>query len=366
MMTLVAALFLFPAAGPAAPAVPEETAKAIDRGLDWLVQQQARRGYWEGNDGRYRVAMTSLAGLALLMEGSSPSEGKYAAALDKAVEWLVAQRNKDGLIDDGADPHRQYMWGHGYATLFLACVYEREGEGAPRADRVAEITRKGVRKDLEAALKKAVAFTQKAQTSRGGWGYVTAAEGNQFDELGQVVVQMQGLWAAKQAGIAVNGDTLKGGQAYLRAATLQPKGPFDPQPKEQQPQALFGSVVSAVCAGELATPEATRWLDFCPRGLPSLPREQDGMAPYGHFYYAQARYALGENKHARLAPAVKPADRLTWARYRTEVTEELLKSQNARGFWSGAGVGAVYPTATYLFVLQLDRGKVSHFRRLKD
>src|SRR5262249_59440853 len=160
MMTLVAALVLLPAAGPLPPG---ETTKAIDGGREWLVAQQNRSGSWESTDGQYGVAMTSLAGLALLMEGSSPSEGKHAVALDKAVEWLVAQQGKDGLIGDRTRD-RQYMWGHGYATPFLACVYEREGEGAPRADRVADITRKGTRKDLEPVLEKAGALTHAAQS----------------------------------------------------------------------------------------------------------------------------------------------------------------------------------------------------------
>ena len=42
--------------------------RAINRSLDYLVKEQRRQGSWEANGGTYRVAMTALAGTALLAE----------------------------------------------------------------------------------------------------------------------------------------------------------------------------------------------------------------------------------------------------------------------------------------------------------
>ena len=52
--------------------------EAVSGGLDWLVANQSRRGNWTANEGRYPTAMTALAGTALLLEGSTPTQGKYA------------------------------------------------------------------------------------------------------------------------------------------------------------------------------------------------------------------------------------------------------------------------------------------------
>src|SRR5687767_14914790 len=34
--------------------------KSVTKGLDWLVSQQKKQGYWEANGSQYRVAMTAL------------------------------------------------------------------------------------------------------------------------------------------------------------------------------------------------------------------------------------------------------------------------------------------------------------------
>ena len=49
--------------------------EAVAGGLDWLVANQSRRGNWTANEGRYPTAMTALAGTALLLEGSTPTQG---------------------------------------------------------------------------------------------------------------------------------------------------------------------------------------------------------------------------------------------------------------------------------------------------
>ena len=51
---------------------------AVHRGLDWIANSQSRLGHWTANDGRYGTAMTALAGMALLAEGSTTTQGKYA------------------------------------------------------------------------------------------------------------------------------------------------------------------------------------------------------------------------------------------------------------------------------------------------
>src|SRR5262249_8211120 len=75
-----------------------EVPKCIERGFDWLVKQQARDGHWECNGGQYPPVMTALAGMALLMEGSTLREGRFCDRLRRAVDWLVDHTRSNGLI----------------------------------------------------------------------------------------------------------------------------------------------------------------------------------------------------------------------------------------------------------------------------
>ena len=61
-----------------------KVAQAVTRALDYLAREQRRQGYWEANQGQYRVAMTALAGNALLAEGSTTTRGKYAKNIRRA------------------------------------------------------------------------------------------------------------------------------------------------------------------------------------------------------------------------------------------------------------------------------------------
>src|SRR5207244_2651257 len=105
--------------------VPSESRAAIQKGLAWVAQQQQRDGHWEASGGQYPTTMTALAGMALLMEGSTLRDGKYSSHLRKAVDWLMERSQRNGLIGNPNNPTEaaRYMYGHGFGLLFLAQVY---------------------------------------------------------------------------------------------------------------------------------------------------------------------------------------------------------------------------------------------------
>src|SRR6266542_3285779 len=113
--------------------IPEKMQAAVSKGLDWLKKNQAKDGTWSAN-GQNPVAMTSLAGLAMLMEGSTTTQGKYQDNIKRAADWLIARSNRggnrNGLIGMPENPGEsgRYMYGHGFAMLFLASAYGEEND----------------------------------------------------------------------------------------------------------------------------------------------------------------------------------------------------------------------------------------------
>src|SRR5262245_29971054 len=76
--------------------VPEKYRETIRKGLEWLVKQQYKDGHWDVQGGQYPTPMTALAGMALLMEGSTVREGKYAKNIRRAADWLMERSQKGG------------------------------------------------------------------------------------------------------------------------------------------------------------------------------------------------------------------------------------------------------------------------------
>ena len=101
-----------------------EAIRAVTKGLDYLATQQSDDGSWISGGGQaYPVAMTGLAGTALLSHGDSPTRGKYSRNVQGAIEYLVRCTTSTGLITGPSQDSGQPMHGHGFALQFLASVY---------------------------------------------------------------------------------------------------------------------------------------------------------------------------------------------------------------------------------------------------
>src|SRR5690348_8111978 len=59
--------------------LPPKYRDSVKKGLEFLKKQQAKDGHWAAQNNAYPVTMTGLAGLAMLMEGSTVREGQYSA-----------------------------------------------------------------------------------------------------------------------------------------------------------------------------------------------------------------------------------------------------------------------------------------------
>jgi hypothetical protein len=343
-----------------ADALPEKYRDAVQKGLEYVAKQQQRDGHWAGNGGAYPTTITSLCGMALLMEGSNIREGKYAENIRKAVDWLMERSQRSGLLGNPNNPTEsmRYMYGHGFSLLFLSQIYGDEEDGDRRTK-------------LEDILTRAVEFTGKAQTSRGGWGYVSSADGGGFDEGSVTITQVQALRAARNAGIAVPKSIVDKAHHYLEKCTTQHGGVIYSLAHGQafnggeRPPLTAAAIACLFNAGDYTSPLAKKWIRYCQFAIPidKSGRDSFGHWEYTHYYYSQAIYTLGEDRYAAMFPDSKPPDRLTWSRYRDVIFDYITSRQSSDGSWTQGYIGTMFTTACFLTILQLDNGTLPIYQR---
>ena len=337
--------------------VPAKYRPNVQKGLKWLVDQQNKRdGHWEAPGQGYPITMTALGGMALLCEGSTVNEGKYAKNIQKARDFLIAKSQPNGMLGNPQIPGEagRYMYGHGFALMFLSCVYGEEKDPEQR-------------KKLEDILVRAAKFSHDAQTSRGGWGYVSAKDGGNFDEGSVTITQVQALRAARNAGIKVPKEAINMAQKYLQDSTGSDGGVVYSLAHGAggggRPALTAAAISCGFSAGDYNSPTVKKWFQFCERQVPLLKGARFGHDEYTHYYYAQALYMLGDDGYAKLFPQSKEADRLSWKKYRESTFDFLKSSQSPEGYWTGSHVGPVFATACYLTIMQLDNAALPLYQR---
>ena len=352
--------------------IPEKYQAHVNKGLEWLKKTQGKDGTWSAN-GQNPVSMTSLAGLAMLMEGSTVTQGKYRDNIRSAADWLMNRSMKgggrNGLIGNPDHPGEsgRYMYGHGFAMLFLASVYGEEED-------------KDRREKLKDILTRAVIYCGSAQSTQGGWFYTSKTEGHDSDEGSVTVTQMQGIRACRDAGIPVPKEISKKGYDYLKKSTTQDggvvyslgRGGIGAPAGGGRPALTAAAIACFFAAGEYKDPNIQKWFKFCENNRVGLCAGGPGGVrmghdEYTHFYMAPSVYFLGEDGYAKLQnlPAgAKPA--YTWKTYRDNFLADICRAQSGDGSWTQGGgwsVGPVFSTAVWCTVLQLDNNCLPVFQR---
>jgi Prenyltransferase and squalene oxidase repeat len=316
---------------------------SVKRGLDWLVKDQSALGHWVADSGNlagaYPVAMTALAGTALLASGSTATQGPYAKAIRKAVDYLLLKVQTSGLIGDPETDNR-YTYGHGFAMLFLSQLLGEEED-------------KERRNELVEVLTKAVEFSGRAQTSAGGWGYVSAKALNDFDEGSTTITQVQGLRGCRNAGIVVPGEIIEKAKKYIYSCKNDDGGISYSSRNmgESRPAITAAALATLYNAGDYDSQHVPKMLEYAKQQLHTLePRGATfGHWQYTYLYYSQVVYRQGEAE---------------WGPYRDRLYERLEKTQAEDGSWKGgSSMNPVYPTACNLIMFQLDLGYLPIYQR---
>jgi hypothetical protein len=300
-----------------------------------VARTQSKLGHWTA--GSYPTAMTALAGTALTCAGSTATQGPYAKNIQLAVDYLFSMARPNGLIGNPFQDNR-YTYGHGFSMLFLSQILGEEED----MDR---------RKELMDVLEKAVEFSIRAQTESGGWGYVSAKDGNNFDEGSTTITQVQGLRGCRNAGIAVSKDAIEKAKEYIYRCK-NPDGGISYSSRNRgssRPAITAAALAALYNAGDYDSKHVPEMLEYCKK---SLHRLTDGAGSFGHWhytylYYSQVVYRQGEDE---------------WAPYRDRLYNKIVGEQNGDGSWSG-NIGPIYVTACNLIMLQLDRGFLPIYQR---
>ncbi|MHC4840097.1 MAG: prenyltransferase/squalene oxidase repeat-containing protein [Planctomycetota bacterium] len=340
--------------------ITSDLKKAVKDGLKKLSElQDDHGGFTRAGGHNVAIAITSLAGMAFVANGSTPDRGPYSKVVRKTMEYLLAKQDPNsGYFTSNTDGSR--IHGHCYATQFLTQVYGTMRNKAENAK-------------VEKAVIDAVRLIERGQTQWGGWGYIP--DDLTWDEGSTTVCAIQALRAASDAGINVKLKTIQNAVMYMQEiAEVKPivhdgvemKGYTFMYSKSSR----WNSDSYALCAAAVTTlngigiyAEGATWKEadigrIYKGGLDWLRYKFDdfitrrkkgqGSLDVSHFYYA----------HFYAAQAMWMAPKsVFFAEYYPKIRDILIEEQKRNpannGAWPSQSYGEAYTTAYALLVLQV-------------
>jgi hypothetical protein len=299
------------------------TRAAVNKGLGWLAKTVDSPGGISERGGD-SAAIVALAGLAFLANGSAPGDGPYGKECDHVLEYILKNCQESGLI---ASPnYGSPMYGHGFATLFLAEAYGMSQ-----------------RPDLKEKLQNAVRLIVTTQNNEGGWRYQPLP---QDADISVTICQIMALRAARGAGIKVPSKTIDNALDYVKKSQ-EPDGGFSYM-LTSRGSAYPRSAAGVAClyylrSGNNYDDEIKKGIAYLKARLPNAPgngaREAGGDYHffYGQYYATQAMFMYGGD---------------AWDVYWPAIKQTLLARQKPEGGWDSE-TGNVYATAMSLIILQI-------------
>jgi hypothetical protein len=306
--------------------------QAIDRGLAYLNAHANREGYFGTGGYTGNVAVTSLGAMAFMAAGNLPNRGPYGRIVTNALKFVMQQERDPAhpgfLHNPNASPHGP-MYGHGFATLFLA-----EASGM--------VHDKTLREDVNQKLHRAVKLILDSQNFEGGWRYMP---GSREADLSVTICQIMALRAARNAGIAVPRSKVDKCVEYVKGCQNRMEGWFRYMKQSGGGGGAqgFARTAAGVCAlysaGIYKGPEIELGLEFLRRSKPMVGGfgRPDMHYFYGHYYAVQAMWTAGGRYWSDWYPAIR---------------DELVGRQGPDGSWMDQ-ICSHYATAMACIILQV-------------
>lgn len=307
-----------------------QTEQAIRQGLDYLSTRQQQDGSF-GSDGyRRNVAVVSLAGLAFLSNGSATGRGPYGRNVSRCLTYILEHADESGFINASEGSSHGPMYGHGFATLFLAEAYGMQPDPAVREK-----------------LVKAVKLIVNTQNDEGGWRYQPE---RRDADISVTICQVMALRAARNAGVYVGNETIDRCTDYVKRCQ-NADGGFAymlPGGESAFPRTAAG-VVALYSAGVYDGEEVRRGLEYLQLHMPKADDVQsaDNHFYYGHYYAVQATWQAGGD---------------TWRRWYPAVRDLLMSRRGKDGEWFDQ-ICPEYGTAMACLILQMPDNYLPIFQR---
>ena len=305
--------------------------RSIQAGLAWLAKNQNADGSFGSSTYRGNIAVTSLAGIAFMANGSSPGRGPYGAHIDTALDYVKDNTSPSGFIAVAATTTHGPMYSHGFGTLFLAEAYGMTH-----------------RAEIREKLQKAVRLIINTQNNEGGWRYQPV---KRDADLSVTICQINALRAARNAGIFIPKETIENCIRYVKQSQ-NPDGGFRYMLQggaSAFPRSAAG-IVALHSAAVYDAKEIESGITYLKQFMPEIKLgSRYSHYFYGHYYAAQAMWIRGGSDWAAWYPAVR---------------DELVRRQSlsSGGYWTDS-ICNEYGTAMALIILQMPNNYLPIFQR---
>lgn len=313
--------------------ITADAQRAINRAMAYLSRKQVKVGRGKGAFGTSGyssgVATCSLSGLGFMAAGNPPGQGPYGKNVDLCVDFIVRSTQDTGFITAVGGRSNDQMYGHGFATLFLAEVYGMT-----------------LREDVGEKLRKAVKLICKCQNDEGGWRYQPVKSSA---DLSITICQIMALRAARDAGINVPIEVRNKCLQYVKKSqngdgsfryTLSGGGGTFPL--------TAAGVVSLYSAGIYDGPEVDKGLKWLMRSPPGGSTRSHGHYFYGQYYAVQAMWQAGGDY---------------WKKWYVAIRDKLISDQAGDGSWRDPSIGTEFGTAMGLIIMSMPNNYLPIFSK---
>jgi hypothetical protein len=314
--------------GPIDNELDAQTKAAVKKGLDWLSKNVSDSGLTGG--GSAAAGIMGLAGLAFMADGSMPGDGPYGKEVDRILDFVLKNCQESGLVAAPSDGSP--MYGHGFATLFLAEVY-----GMSQGN---DLKRNDLKEKLQRAIRLMVTSqnTEGPNGSAGGWRYQPVRADA---DLSVTICQIMALRAARNSGVKIPIETINKSLQYVKLAQESDGGFKYMLNSGGSGYARTGAGVACMFylrSGNDLDKEIANGVKYLSAHMPTVGRDE-GHFYYGNYYATQAMFMAGGDPWKKFWPAIR---------------SQLLTRQRPTGAWEdGEGGGPVYSTSMALIMLQI-------------
>ncbi len=337
---------------------------ALERGLEWLANNQGPKGNWDCND----LGLVGLGAMAFLADGHLPGRGKYGDVVDKALKFVIRNAKPSGVLNI-AGQHRD-MYNHGLATFVLGQAYGMTDD--PQISKV---------------LERALQLIADTQGKDGGWAYEAKRQGHGHD-LSIAVMQAKALRSAVDSGLEVRSEVIQlaiksvrdkyraqnGARGFTLPRVQQGPGQFTYNGSRGTTAMAAAGVVCLQEFGQYDDWRIPKNMDVIRREVAKLPKPRagDGRVPfdsYTLYYVGQSVYQVGGRNWRECYPVLR--DHLVQSQTRSPSKRADAGAWRDTRHVTGGNPGKLFGTSVACFILAipnrylpiLQEGKIESLRK---